>query len=516
MHSMTPPRHTLFTLPVLSALLATALLTGTSTRATDIEKADNTTALNLAGSYTAGGPPGTSDRILINSAMANSRSAALGANLSIDGILIDATATKILTINGTDSLTLGASGISILAPSGAGLIFNGPAITLGANQAWDFGSRGAQFTGATTFNQNGKTLAITTTGTLTFANTTGMSLDATISGAAGALTISGATLTLTNTNSTFKGASQITAGGTLSGSTLSATANSGSSTLGSGQLQVKGGTLQYTGNTATSGQNVAFDPRNNTNKVEVTTAGQTLTLSNVTNMNLANASLLANGLNLGGAGNLIITTKAIADSTNGQRTATALTKFGTGTLTLSVANTYTGATTINEGTLALSGAGTIHADSAITIAAGATFDTSAKTGAYAFSTATTTTVGVNATSAGLINSASVTFSSASLVLDFGSTSTLLSSYNIITKTGFTGDFANVTASGSSISGTFTLNNITKDWTLSSGGYDLTFSESLGTLTAVSAVPEPSSYATIFGALVLSSTMLRRRRVKSIG
>ena len=509
------PRPVSFTLPVLTATFAAVLFTSRPALAADIQKADNTTALNLAGSYTAGGPPGTGDRILVNSVMAANRAAALGSNLSIDGILIDATATKQLTISGTNSLTLGASGILIQAGSTGNLILNGPAITLGANQAWDFGSRGAQFTGVTTFNQNSKTLSIVTTGTLTFANTTAMSLDATISGAAGALTISAATLTLTNTNSTFNGASQITAGGTLSGSTLSATANSGSSTLGSGQLQVKGGTLQYTGNTATSGQNVSFDPRNTTNKVEVTTAGQTLTLSNVTNMNLANASLLANGLNLGGAGNLIITTKAIADSTNGQKTATALTKFGTGTLTFAFGNTYTGATTINAGTLALSGAGTIHPNSAITIAAGATFDTSAKTGAYTFSTATTTTIGVSASTAGLINAAAVTFTNASLVFDFSTTSTLLSSYNILTKTGSTGDFTGVTATGTSISGTFT-NAGSGTWTLNNvGGYNLTFSESLGTLTAASAIPEPSTYAAIFGALALAGTALCRRRVKKI-
>jgi hypothetical protein len=149
------------------------------------------------------------------------------------------------------------------------------------------------------------------------------------------------------------------------------------------------------------------------------------------------------------------------------------------------------------------------------VAAGATFDTSART-SYVFSTLTTTTIGIGATSAGQIKAAAATFSNANLAFDFGSASTLLGSYTVLTRSGAqTGDFTGVTAIGTTISGSF-VKTATDTWTLSSGGYDLTFSESLGTLTAVSAVPEPSSYATIFGALVLSSTMLRRRRVKSIG
>ncbi len=51
----------------------------------------------------------------------------------------------------------------------------------------------------------------------------------------------------------------------------------------------------------------------------------------------------------------------------------ALTKTGSGTLTLTGANTYTGATSINAGTLALSGSGSL-ASTSITIASGATLN----------------------------------------------------------------------------------------------------------------------------------------------
>jgi autotransporter-associated beta strand protein len=54
-----------------------------------------------------------------------------------------------------------------------------------------------------------------------------------------------------------------------------------------------------------------------------------------------------------------------------------LVKTGTGTLTLSGSNAYSGATTINAGTLALGAGGSIAASNGVTVAAGATFDVSA-------------------------------------------------------------------------------------------------------------------------------------------
>jgi len=57
----------------------------------------------------------------------------------------------------------------------------------------------------------------------------------------------------------------------------------------------------------------------------------------------------------------------------------ALTQTGTGTLTLSGANTYSGNTTVSAGTLALSGSGAIASSPTITVASGATFDVSGLT-----------------------------------------------------------------------------------------------------------------------------------------
>jgi len=65
-----------------------------------------------------------------------------------------------------------------------------------------------------------------------------------------------------------------------------------------------------------------------------------------------------------------------------------LNKNGSGTLTLAAADTYSGATTIGAGTLALGNAGSINNTPAIMLAAGATFDVSAIT-AYTLSGSTT-------------------------------------------------------------------------------------------------------------------------------
>lgn len=69
----------------------------------------------------------------------------------------------------------------------------------------------------------------------------------------------------------------------------------------------------------------------------------------------------------------------------------------------------------------------------------------------------------------------------------------------------TGGFANV-----SVGGTALANNL-GTWTGNIGGYDFTFSTGTGILSAVSAIPEPSSIALLAGFAALGGAVLRRRR-----
>lgn len=137
-------------------------------------------------------------------------------------------------------------------------------------------------------------------------------------GGVGALVKSGGgTIDLTNNTNGYDGDTTI-AGGTLGFSALGS--------LGDGNLAFDGGTLRYNaGNTADiSGKTVTLS----TNGGTINTNGNNVTLANAIGNN--------------GAG--------------------ALTKSGNGTLTLGGANTYTGATTVSGGTLAISSNGNLGAE----------------------------------------------------------------------------------------------------------------------------------------------------------
>ena len=83
------------------------------------------------------------------------------------------------------------------------------------------------------------------------------------------------------------------------------------------------------------------------------------------------------GAILDDGGHTISVLKALQhDSTLGERWTAASTKKGSGTLTLTANNTYTGNTTVSAAKLALSGSGAIGSSAAITLAAGTTLDAS--------------------------------------------------------------------------------------------------------------------------------------------
>ncbi|OYV03801.1 MAG: hypothetical protein CFE26_20250, partial [Verrucomicrobiales bacterium VVV1] len=103
--------------------------------------------------------------------------------------------------------------------------------------------------------------------------------------------------------------------------------------------------------------------------------------------------------------------------------STSLTKTGEGSQTLNAANTYSGATTISRGTLALGLNGSLSNSPSLAIAAGATFDASAKS-SHAIPASQPLIFGIDATgsgSCGTIQAATLQIGNASVTFDITGT-----------------------------------------------------------------------------------------------
>ncbi len=174
----------------------------------------------------------------------------------------------------------------------------------------------------------------------------------------------------------------------------------------------------------------------------------------------------------------------------GPTTALAVSKAGAGTLTLTQANTYTGATTISGGTLALSGAGGISSGSSIRIGAGAELDLTGLTAVSYILPSTGLTFGLPSTGdSGLLDATGKTLdlNSAGVTFDYTTLSELVY----------------VLANYGSLSGTFA--------TAAPTGYQYDYGHHGGTAVALVAVPEPSAVF-LLGASLPPLLWLIRRRV----
>jgi autotransporter-associated beta strand protein len=224
---------------------------------------------------------------------------------------------------------------------------------------------------------------------------------------AGSVGITSGTATLSN-NNTFTG------GVTLSSGTLNLN-NAGA--LGTGTFRINGGTIDNT-----SGGSLTL-----TNSVtRIVNANFTFTGSNNLNLGTAGVSLgtaAGTSRTVTVSGGTLTIGGAIANGT----TANALTKAGAGTLTLTGANTYTGATTISAGTLTLSGTASL-ASNTITTAGGATFDVSSHTGTVTLSTSQTLN-GTGTSSTGTINGNLTMGSTSPLTLSYASGNPTLTASN---------------------------------------------------------------------------------------
>lgn len=204
-------------------------------------------------------------------------------------------------------------------------------------------------------------------GTATIVNNAVINFNDTSSANASNITNNGSGFVTFNSSSTA-GTSTIDNSGSL---TLTNSATAGASTI----TTENGGTTSFTG--TSSGGSARF----------VTNAGGTVDISGLTSGGMTSGSIEGAGNYVLGANTLTTGSLNTSTQVDGVISGTGggLTKVGTGTLTLTGFNTYTGATTISAGTLALSGFGSISSSSVVTV--NSTLDISGS--AVAFSLITT-------------------------------------------------------------------------------------------------------------------------------
>ncbi|AUG52392.1 autotransporter domain-containing protein [Thalassospira marina] len=259
---------------------------------------------------------------------------------SIGSLVVDGTGSKVVS----DVYTMiGYQG------SGTATLSNGGTVdvtdrTRGIYIAYSAGSQGVLNIGAAEGNDPATEAGIVAANSVSFGSGTGSiifkhttqdySFGANISGS-GALKILAGTTSLTGDNSNFTGLT------TLSGGTLSVGAQSA---LGAGSLVFDGGTLATTGS-FTASQNITLNTAK-TGKIS-TAADTALTLSGV----------------ISGTG--------------------ALAKTGSGEMFLTGTNTYSGNTSVNQGSLWINGS---NAASSVTVSSAATFGGTGSIGALSILT----------------------------------------------------------------------------------------------------------------------------------
>jgi fibronectin-binding autotransporter adhesin len=246
-----------------------------------------------------------------------------------------------LTLSGsnfyTGSTTIQDGTLKISADSGLG---TAPGLATAGHLTLSGGT--LEVAASTTLNSNrGVALTAATTSNITADNSQTLALGGIVAGSGnivygtaatgtGTVTLSG---TNTNTGTTTLAAGTVSVGTIGNGGVAG---NLGQASNAAGNLVFDGGALQYTGATASTDRNFTLNS-GKTATIDVTNAATTLTMSGST-----------------------------ASATSG-----GLTKNGSGNLTLTGTNLYTGATTVNGGTLFANGVNSIgDSTGSVTVTAG--------------------------------------------------------------------------------------------------------------------------------------------------
>jgi YVTN family beta-propeller protein/autotransporter-associated beta strand protein len=379
------------------------------------------------------------------------------------------------------------------------------------------------YTGATLITSG--TLALSGAGSIAASSAVGVATGASfdISAAASDVTITtlagvpGSNVNLGSRNLTLSNASTTFAG---------QIAGSGGLSIAGG-TQTLGGTNSYTGGTTVWAGTLEIGHAGAVGSGAITLAEGT-TLSFIWgNYTLNNAiSISGDPAFAPAAGTVQTLTGIIADGTS----PGTLEMTGPGKLVLATANTYTGATLIGAGTLALSGTGGIAASSGVSVAAGAIFDISATAagasittlagpGNVALGSQTLTLSKASTTFAGVIGgTGGLTLAGGTQTLSGTSNYTGPTSINAGTLfvSGSIASSATTVNAGGTLAGTGTVGNVTvgSGGTLAPGsgvaGTSLSIAGSLafqsGALYQIQVNPSAASLANVSGAATLAGTV----------
>ncbi|QGW82270.1 autotransporter outer membrane beta-barrel domain-containing protein [Variovorax paradoxus] len=271
---------------------------------------------------------------------------------------------------------------------------NGGTLILGANASTYTGSMNVAAAGVLQSTAEFAPGAISNAGLVRFAQPTDATYAGLVTGSGGIEKTGAGVLTLT-ADQAFTGLTTISAGtlqlgnGGTSGSIVGDVVNNAtlavnrsdalllSGTIsGTGSLVKQGaGTTTLTAANSYGGGTALKEGRLNVGHNLALGTG-TLAMDDGTTLGfVADGLNLANAIELTGNNDPVIDTGAFSETLSGNISGGGfITKLGSGTLTLSGANTHTGATNVAEGTLRAGATGTFSAASAHTVASGATLD----------------------------------------------------------------------------------------------------------------------------------------------
>jgi len=209
-----------------------------------------------------------------------------------------------------------------------------------------------------------------TAGTATLVNSSFVTFDDSSSAGSAQIT--------NNANGQIDFFTSASAGSATINNLASATLNFHNSTNAASSTIVNDGTVNFDGSATAGSATITTNNGATTNFTGTSTGGSARFITNVGGT-FDMSGLTSTGMTAGsieGAGSFVLGAKTL--TTGSLNTSTqvdgvisgnggGLTKVGTGTLTLTGTNTYTGATTISAGTLALTGFGSISSSSVVTV-----------------------------------------------------------------------------------------------------------------------------------------------------